>query len=369
MPNYDIDKDAVKAGVDVEKEAELAKSAGVYDEMETSVKDAFDKQEAAIDNAQKEQTKVQNAMTDFAIDEIEQNKEYARKDYLKEQSGAYKDWQKQSNAYGVNAEQQAAQGLKNTGFSESSQVAMYNQYQNRVATARESFVRAVQDYDNDMTQARLQNSSILAEIAVNALKEKAALAVQEVAQLQQIWGAKESARQTIEQNYYQRYLAELDNLYKENSLKESARQFDEQMAWEREKWNAANSGGSGGGSGGSSGGSSSGGGTINKDSGGGSGGGGAITGGSNGSGNSGGGSPKEPTPNMSSVSDLGYGPINAQTLNELVESGAVIEYEKDGQLYYKRAFAKGTSNSSSSSKSSNKTIFDKIGDKFTEWFK
>lgn len=360
MPNYDIDKEAVKAGIDVDKEAELAKSAGVYDEMESSVKDAYDKQEAAIDNAQKEQTKVQNAMTDFAIDEIEQNKEYAKKDYLKEQSGAYKDWQKQSNAYGVNAEQQAAQGLKNTGFSESSQVAMYNQYQNRVATARESFVRAVQDYDNDMTQARLQNSSILAEIAVNALKEKAALAVQEVAQLQQIWGAKESARQTIEQNYYQRYLAELEQINKENQLAESVRQHEAQMAHaaaqlaeQRRQFDILHSGG----------------GDIKdddetpkteeidkpKDDGGDE-----IKKGDE--------VKKEDYPvDTNSLVACGLAGASAETIEKEIAAGKLIERVKNGKLTYTRPSSPLLYNAPKI-QSEEKTVFDKIGDKFKEWF-
>ena len=69
-----------------------------------------------------QQAQLQQQQTDLAIEQINQQKEQENKDYIKEQSGAYTDWQKQSNQYGVNAEQQAASGLKNTGYGESSQV-------------------------------------------------------------------------------------------------------------------------------------------------------------------------------------------------------------------------------------------------------
>ena len=134
-------------------------------------------QMADWDNWKTDQIKQQNDLHDFTIQQIEEQKEQAEKDYIKEQSGAYKDWQKQSDKYGVNAEQMASSGMKGSGYSESSQVAMYNQYQSRVTTAREVFNRSIIAYDNSMTEARLQNSSILAEIAYNALVAQNELAL------------------------------------------------------------------------------------------------------------------------------------------------------------------------------------------------
>jgi hypothetical protein len=124
------------------------------------------------------QTQLQQDQTDFAIEKIEQQKDQAHKDYLKEQSGAYTDWRKQSNQYGVEAEKMASAGLSQTGFSESSQVSMYNTYQNRVATARESYQNAVLNYNNAIKDATLQNNAALAEIAFNSLQQQLELSLQ-----------------------------------------------------------------------------------------------------------------------------------------------------------------------------------------------
>jgi len=91
---------------------------------------------------------------------------------------AYVDWQKQSNQFGTEAERMAAAGMTGTGFSESSQVGMYNAYQNRVAVARESFGQAVVNYNNAITSARVQNNSALAEIALDALAQQSELIIQ-----------------------------------------------------------------------------------------------------------------------------------------------------------------------------------------------
>jgi hypothetical protein len=172
------------------------------------------------------QSQLQQEKSDFAIQQIEQNKEQAQKDYTKEQSGAYADWQKQSGQYGVAAEQQAAQGLRGSGYSESSQVAMYTAYQNRVATARESYLRAVQNYDNAITEARLQNNSLLAEIAYNALQQQLELSLQGFQYKNQLVLDKTKQKLEVENMYYNRYQDVLAQINREHALAEEIRQFN-----------------------------------------------------------------------------------------------------------------------------------------------
>lgn len=123
-------------------------------------------QQSAI---QKEQSQ---ANTNQTINEINQQKEYANKDFNKEARGAYQDYQKTVNPYGVQAEQMVSNGLENAGYSETSKLNAYNTYQNRYATARESADRLQQDFNNQITQARLSGNKELAEIALNELQTK-----------------------------------------------------------------------------------------------------------------------------------------------------------------------------------------------------
>lgn len=278
----------------------------------SDLEETYGGMEAAVADYAQTQTKNQKEQTAFAIDKINQQKEWAKQDYIKEQSGAYTDWQKQSNQYGVNAEQRAASGMTNTGYTESSQVSMYNEYQKRVTSARESYVRAVQNYDNAITEARLQNNSVLAEIAYNALQQQFKIIIE-----------KASAKRQIDSEYYKRYA---DLLAKQ----EQQRQFNQSLALEREKfaWQKARadfeviSGSS----------------PIKKNS-----------------SNSSSGSSKI-NPNFKEVMDaqdkqkklsdltvdqksvlaLGYGPISASKLNSLVESGVVKEYEENGKIKFQK---------------------------------
>ena len=226
-PNYEIDPNNPQlAEVKAAEKSALTENTNLYTGMANSADAYYSMQADAVSNYGEEQKKLQQEKTDFAIDKINQQKDQAKADYLKEQSGAYVDWQKQSNQYGANAEQMAAQGMTNTGYSESSQVSMYNTYQNRVSTARESYNRAVINYDNAIKDAQLQNNALLAEIAYNTLQKQIELSIQGFQYKNTLLIDQANRELDIKKTYQGFYTDVLDQLYKENALKEDARQFD-----------------------------------------------------------------------------------------------------------------------------------------------
>lgn len=238
--------------VENEKQTALNEVNTRYNEMINSTDKMYQDQIDASQDYANTQTQIQQQQTDFAIDTINQNKEWAEQDYLKEQKGSYADYQKASNSYGANAEAMASRGLTGTGYAESSQVSMFNAYQNRVATARESYTRAVVEYDNQIKEAQLQNNSALAEIAYQALQTKLELSLQGFQYKNSLLEAQLNAKQQTEDRYYSRWQNVLNQINTENALAEQQRQFNEQMALERQAISITNSGGSGG-SGGDSG--------------------------------------------------------------------------------------------------------------------
>ena len=311
-------------------------------------------------NASKEyaetQKKNQQEQTDFAIEQIEQQKAQAEKDYKKEQSGAYVDWQKQSGEYGANAEAMAVQGMGGTGYSESAQVSMYNTYQNRVATARETYSRAVLNYDNAIKDARLQNNAALAEIAYNALQTQLELALEGFQYKNSLIQEKTKMSMEVDKEYYSRYTDVLDQINTENALAEEVRQYNEKMAEEKRQYNetlafqkaqlaeekrqfnvsqaAKASSSSGGGSSSSS--------KVKKSSG-------SSSSKSKGETNRGSGIKKSSssssksssgssaTIDMNSVLALGYGPISASRLSELESKGLIQSYQSGNKIKFKKS--------------------------------
>ena len=234
--NYDDER---FAKVESDKKQALTDLEKTYGGMVDQSDAFFNAQIDASKQWADKQSQLQQEQTDFTIQQVEQQKEQAKSDYTKEQSGAYQDWQKQSAKHGVNAEQQASMGLTGSGFSESAQVSMYNTHQNRVASARETYNLAVQNYNNQITQARIQNNAVLAEIAYNALKEQLTYSLEGFQYKNNLILEQANKKVEMENMYYQRYQDVLNQINTENAFAEEIRQFQENMAFQ-EAENAKN---------------------------------------------------------------------------------------------------------------------------------
>ena len=257
--------------VESAKQQAIANSNQTYDNMINQTDAQYNELiEANKDYATKQQ-ELQQANTNFAVEKIEQQKEKAEKDYVKEQTGAYTDYQKVTDQYGVNAEQQATAGLQNTGYSESSKISAFTTYQNRYATAREVYNQAVLNYDNSIKEVKLQNDSRLAEIQFQSLQAQLEYALQGFQYKNELLQTKLNTQIQLDSEYNNRYQQVLSQINTENSLAEQVRQYNESMAYQKQRdavkdaqWqkeyalsSASLSGGSSGGSGGSGGGSAS----------------------------------------------------------------------------------------------------------------
>jgi hypothetical protein len=248
--------------VEAQKNQALAEVNNTYNDMINKSDGYYQAQINASKEWADKQSQLQQEKTDFAIEKIEQQKDQAEKDYTREQSASYVDWQKESNRYGANAETMAQNGFVASGYGESSQVSMYNTYQNRVATARESYQRAVLNYDNAIKDAQLQNNSILAEIAYTSLQQQLELSLQGFQYKNTLISERLNTKHNVENAYHSRYMDVLGQINTENALAEQIRQFNAQQSLEQQQFNfekqkyydsqvsvvSGGSGGSGGGS-------------------------------------------------------------------------------------------------------------------------
>lgn len=141
-----------------------------YAELEQKYANNINQQNDLLNQQSNIQTEQSKANTEQVINEIEQQRKYAQKDFNKEARGAYQDYKKLTNPYGVQAENIFSNGLGNSGYSETSKLNAFNTYQNRYATARESTDRLMEDFNNQITEAKLSGNKELAEIALNKLQ-------------------------------------------------------------------------------------------------------------------------------------------------------------------------------------------------------
>lgn len=213
--------------VENEKTGALSELEKTYGDMIGNSDSYYDK---LVENTEKwgdKQTEIQNQQLAFTEEKIEQQRDQAHKDYIKEQAGAYKDWQNQINPYGAEAEKMADAGLAHTGFAESSQVRMYTAYQNRVAIAREAFVQASLNYDNAIKEARLQNSATLAEIAFQTYQKSLELGLEGFQYKNALISELTDKKLQTKQYYSTEQQRIVDQINQQNALAEEVRQFNQ----------------------------------------------------------------------------------------------------------------------------------------------
>ena len=235
---YDVNYDDQRfKDVEADKTEALSELENTYSDMVNNSDKYYQAQVDASKQWEKTQTENQQAQTDFAIEQIEQQKQQAEKEYKKEQSGAYKDWKVESNRYGANAETMAQQGMINSGYAESAQVSMYNTYQGRVAQAREVYNTAVMNYNNAIKDARLQNNSVLAQIAYQSLQTQLELSLQGFQYKNQLLLDKIARKNELDQMYYGRYQDVLNQINTEIAFNEQVRQYDQNFAEQVRQYN------------------------------------------------------------------------------------------------------------------------------------
>ena len=136
-------------------------------------------QKTLLQQQQEKQAEITNGQTQLTVDELARQKDKVDTDTTKTTRGLYTDYQKQANQYGVNAEKQASMGLANSGYSETSQVNLYNNYQKSVTETLNNARTLKSDFDFQIAQAREKGNLTLAQSALELYQQQMQLLTQE----------------------------------------------------------------------------------------------------------------------------------------------------------------------------------------------
>lgn len=216
----DIDENSDQRLLDLQTEYEFAVGdvSDVYNSEISKNEVEKDNMLGALDESYQAGVNELNAATDAVVGGLEEKKDEAEDSYDIEAKAAYTDWQKASDPYGVNAEQMASMGMSNTGYSETSRVAMYNQYQNRVAVARATFDKATADYDRAIADAKMQNNVALARLASETYLKQAELSLYYLQKHDELLSQKEKALEEVNAIYATKWQDILKQIKEEEGL-------------------------------------------------------------------------------------------------------------------------------------------------------
>ena len=162
-------------------------------------------------------------------------KKKAEEEFNKEaiaSKNAYYDF---ANPYGVQRELQVQQGLGNSGYSETVKSQAWTAQQNRTAQARATMNQAKLQFDEDMKDARLNNDVLKAQLALDTLKMKQDETLRNFNYKSDIMQTRLANTQNLSSEYNNRYNTIWNQINTEKQQAEEARQFNERMAYQRER--------------------------------------------------------------------------------------------------------------------------------------
>lgn len=221
--------------IEAQKQAQLEKNDALYSGLLSDAQNLYNQQQNYASQYENTQNDILNKQLEYSTNLIEQQKDIARQNARTEQNKARNDYNAFINPYGKQAESLASQGLATSGLSETTKLGGYNTYQNRLASANKVLQDAITQYDNDINQARLNNDVSKAQNALEKLKLQLQYSESYYNKKGELQQNQFTTGRNIDTDYFNRYQTEYQNIQNEKARQEAIRQWEAEMAYQREK--------------------------------------------------------------------------------------------------------------------------------------
>lgn len=136
-------------------------------------------QNQMLDKSLQQQNDIINKQTQMQVDSLARQKEDIDRETVQQNRAIYQDYKKNSNPFGVQAENLASQGLGNSGYAETTQARLYNTYQNNITSTLNNARQLKSDVDFQIQQARQTGDITLAQNALEIFNQRMQLLSQE----------------------------------------------------------------------------------------------------------------------------------------------------------------------------------------------
>lgn len=138
----------------------------------------YNQQSKALETQKNMQKQIIDKQTDVEVNRMNTEKADYDKEATKEAKGLYANYQKASSNYGAEAELRAERGLNNSGYAESSQVNLYNEYQRNVTEVMNTTNELKAKVDLAINEAYANADIQKAQAELELYKQQAQLALQ-----------------------------------------------------------------------------------------------------------------------------------------------------------------------------------------------
>lgn len=207
----------------------------VYEQAMANNDTVLNKNKSYADEYLQKNNEMLDAQTDLDINRLEQQKVKTNNEYEKAAKETNANFIKSTNKYGVEAEMRAQNGLNNGGYIETKNLARFDEQQKALGSARANTNQVIQELNNSISQARLENDSKKASYSLEVAKMKLEAEVEALQRKSQLQIQQLESRQNVNNTYDSLYMQILDQINAEKQRKEDKRQFNEQLAYQKKQ--------------------------------------------------------------------------------------------------------------------------------------
>lgn len=180
-------------------------------------------------------TEMLDAQTDLDINKIEQQKVKAENTFNTTAKQTNKSYIDATNRYGVEAELRAQNGLNSGGYVGMKNLVKFEENQKTLGEARTNTNQTIQELNNQISQAKIENSSKKAEYSLEVAKMKLDAQVEQLQKQSELMLGQVNLKQEINNTRDSMYLQILDQINAEKDRAESKRQFEKQLAYQKQQ--------------------------------------------------------------------------------------------------------------------------------------
>lgn len=213
----------------------LAESNKVYEQAITNTNQVLNKNNAYADQYLQKNSEMLDAQTNLDINKIEQQKVKTEDNYNKAAKIANKSYIDSTNRYGIEAELRAQNGLNSGGYVGMKNLVKFEENQKTLGEARVTANQTIQELNNQISQAKLENSSKKAEYSLEVAKMKLEAQVEQMQKQSELLIGKLESKQNLNNTYDSLYMQIVDQINAEKDRAESKRQFEQQLAYQKKQ--------------------------------------------------------------------------------------------------------------------------------------
>lgn len=219
----------------------LAESNKVYEQAIANNNTIMEKNNAYADEYLNKNSEMLDAQTNLDINKIEQQKAKAENVFDKTAKDINKSYINATNRYGIDAEQRAMQGLNNGGVVGMKNLVKFEEQQKSLGEARVNTNQTIQELNNQISQAKLENNSKKAGYSLEVAKMKLEAQIEQMQKQSELMIGRLESKQNLNNTYDSMYMQIVDQINAEKDREESKRQFEKQLAYQKKQDSITNS--------------------------------------------------------------------------------------------------------------------------------